>query len=132
MANYTYTYGGNLIINGMDFDAVTLKALLVMTNTTADTEKDKTTISGFTTLDEMDGTGYSRQTLTVTNTVDTTNHWTRVSATITFPNVSAGTRQVQGVVVYEFVTNDADSVPVFWFDTVTGITFPFDTPAGSG
>ena len=48
----------------IDFDAPDdFRIILVMTNTTADTEDDANTIDGFTTLDEFDGSDYSRQSL---------------------------------------------------------------------
>ena len=42
-----------------------IRAILVMTNTTCDTEIDAITyVDDYTTLDESDATGYSRQALT--------------------------------------------------------------------
>lgn len=29
--------------------------------------------------------------------------------------------QCEGIIVYRFVTNDADSLPLFWWDSVTGM-----------
>jgi hypothetical protein len=65
MVSFVYHKALTAILNGnIDWDANDLRALLVMTNTTADTETDVQFISDFTTLDEMDGTNYVRKQLT--------------------------------------------------------------------
>jgi len=38
---------------------------------------------------------------------------------VTFTGTSGD--QCEGILVYKFVTNDADSVPLFWWDTASGL-----------
>ncbi len=106
-----------------------IRVMLVMSNTTADTEEDVTTISGFTTLDEYDGASYARQTLTgEAVAADNTNDRGEFDATdATFSSIGAGTRQAVAAVVYKHVTNDTDSVPLAYIDTGG---FPFDGNGG--
>lgn len=89
-----------------------------MSNSTADTERDVTTIAGFGTLDEMDGPGYVRQALAnQTRTRNDANDRTEGSHdVVTWTALGAGTRQVIGMVYYSHVTNDADSIPLFYVD----------------
>lgn len=131
MANFIYNEAKRAIAAAeIDFDAPNdFRVLLVMTNTTADTEDDVNTISGFSTLDEMDGSGYTRQSLTGdTLTEDAANNRAEYDASnITFTAVGAGTRQVQAAIVYKHVTNDSDSVPIAFIDTGG---FPFTANGG--
>lgn len=134
MANIVYDNAKRALLAGeIDLNADDIRCLLVMTNTTADTEKAKLTISGFTTLDEMDGSGYSRQALTgEAVAVDGTNNRGEFTASdITFQNVSAGTRSVAGAILYQFITNDTDSVPIAYIDTAGSLAFPLSPNGGS-
>jgi hypothetical protein len=129
MANFVYTEAKRALLAGeLDMNAHDIRVMLVMTNTTADTEEDKTTISGFTTLDEMDGAGYARQALAnEAVAADNPNNRGEFDAdNVNIANVSAGTRQVAGVVVFRHVTNDADSVPICYIDD----DCPFDANGG--
>jgi len=38
---------------------------------------------------------------------------------VTFTGTSGDT--CEGIIVYKFVTNDADSIPLFWWDSATGL-----------
>ena len=102
-----------------------VRAALVMSNTTADTDQDAATISAITGLDEYDGASYARVALT-------TEAWAAVTATdrfkfsadpIVFATLGVGTRQCVGLLLYLHVTNDADSKPLMYID---GVGFPFD------
>ena len=55
-----------------EIDLVTddIRAALVMSNTTADTEDDANTLSGFTPLDECNGAHYVRKALTGKSVVE--------------------------------------------------------------
>ena len=120
MANFVYSRAKAKLMSGdLDLNADDIRALLVMTNTTADTEEDSEFVSSITTLDEMDGTGYSRQTLTgEAVAVDTANNRGEFTANdIKFMNVSAGTRNVAAVMLIKHVTNDTDSIPIAYIDT---------------
>lgn len=107
-----------------------VRAMLVMTNTTVDTEVDAANLAAFTTLDEYNGSGYSRPALAseVVNT-DTTNHRAELDAAdFTFGTaVGAGSRQAQGMLIYVRVDGtNANDYPVAYIDTGG---FPF---AGTG
>jgi len=132
MASFVYTAAKQKIAKGdADFDTLSLRAILCMTDTTADTEKDKTTISGFTTLDEYNGSGYSRPSLGATTiTQDDGNLRSEIDVgDFTFgATVGVGTRQAQGMIYFAFVTNDSDSWPIAWVDTGG---FPFDGNGGA-
>ena len=110
-------------------DAATLtgdvRAALLMSNTTGDTDTDAATISAIGTLDEYDGASYARVALT-------TEAWAAVLATdrfkfsadaIVFATLGVGTRQCVGLLLYLHVTNDTDSKPLMYID---GTGFPFD------
>lgn len=108
----------------LDFDEAghDIRVMLCMTNTTADTDQDAATLSAVTTLDEYDGTGYSRQALAaqVVNRDDTNN---RAEITATSPisfgaTVGAGTRSAAGALVYRHVDGTAaNDQPIAWIDT---------------
>lgn len=95
-----------------------LRALLVMTNTTADTEEDVEFISGITTLDEYGGANYARVALTsnsfAVNTTD--DRFVLDCDSITFSSLGAGARDAQAMVIYLHVTDDTDSKPLFYID----------------
>lgn len=123
---------------GCDWTSATLKALLVMTNTTAHQDLRATFLtggSGFTALDEFDGAGYSRQTLAnVTITDDVTSPLGDLifdCDPIDFgATIANGSRQIKGVVIYLDGANDGARRPLLWRDSVrTGLTFPY-SPAG--
>ena len=99
--------------------------ILVMTNTTADTEKNANTISGFTLLDECDGASYARVDLAgVARVRDDANAIVYLDANdAVFTTLGPGTRQNQGAVLFIFVTTDSDHIPAAWIDSGG---FPFD------
>ncbi len=113
----------------IDLTSDDIRAMLVMTNTTADTEDDSNFIGDFTTLDEMDGSGYARVALTSEAVAeDAANNRAEFNADdITFSAVGVGTRQVAALVLYKHVTNDADSIPLVYFD---GTGFPLTAGGG--
>jgi len=106
-----------------------IRVALVMTNTTADTDQDAALMNAITTLDEMDGAGYARQALTgeAVAADDPNNRGEFDANNLTFSAVSAGTRQVAGMVVYKHVTNDTDSIPIAYIDSGG---FPFTANGG--
>ena len=91
---------------------------LLMTNTTADTENNKATLSAYTTLDSFDGSGASSVALTSEAVnVDAANNRVELDAADTaFGALGNGTRQIQGIILYDFNTNDADSVPFLFVE----------------
>ncbi len=127
--SFAYTRAKAKFLDGsLDLDTQDIRLMLVMTNTTADTEEDTEFISGFTTLDEYDGANYVRKSLAgeIVN-VDLVNNRGEFDATdVTWTALGAGTRSAAGMVLFRFVTNDTDSVPIAYIDSGG---FPF---AGNG
>ena len=123
--SFWYTPAKERLAKGdLDFDEAghDIRVMLVMTNTTADTDQDAGTISAIGTLDEYDGTGYTRQALAsqVVNRDDPNNR-AEISATspISFgATVGAGTRSAAGAVVYRHVDGTAaNDQPIAYIDT---------------
>lgn len=107
---------------GTDF-----RVLLCMSNTTADTEKAKDNLAAYTNLDEHDDGSYARQSLTseLLYRDDTAIRVEFQAANAVFPLLDAGSRQVVGALVYEYVDGtNANDIPIAWVDQGTG--FPFD------
>lgn len=91
--------------------ADTYKAVLVMSNTTAATEYlTAVNLGNLTTIDRFDGAGYAD--FTLLNRVRTAPYLK--TADIVWTNLPNGTRQIAGMVIIKFVTNDADSPIVAW------------------
>ena len=133
MANFIYNEAKRAIAEGeIDFGSggTDIRALLVMTNTTADTETNVNTISGFTTLDEMNGANYARIALSseVVNEDVANNRAEFDAADITWSALGAGTRQVQALIIYKHVGADSSNVPIAFIDTGG---FPFTANGGN-
>jgi hypothetical protein len=138
MANFFYRPTKlELHTTGINLATADLRALLVMSNSTAQQDFGAVNLtggSGFAILDEMNGAGYARFTLTgksvttdsLTGDVVFTCNMIDWGAT-----VSNGSRQIKGAVIYVNVGgNDATSKPLWWIDSVDGgIVFPY-TPGG--
>jgi len=119
MASFIYTHAKAEILKGnIDFDADDIRVLLVMSNTTADTEKDVDDIDAFTTLDEMDGANYARKALAnEAVTEDEANDRGEFDADdVTWSSLGDGTRQIQAALVYKHVVDDTDSIPIAFID----------------
>ncbi len=127
MANFAYTYGKVAFFTGTDLSSDDIRVMMVMSNTTADTDVDAQFIASFGTLDEFDGTNNARKTLAnkAVAADEPNNRAEFTSDPVTWTALGAGTRQGVGLVFYKFVTNDADSVPLFFYDD----DFPI-TPGG--
>lgn len=108
-----------------------IRALLVMTNTTADTDEDVDTIGAFGTFDEFDGSGYSAGGIALTGetTVEDEAQDEGVfdATDLDFGALGAGTRSVAGIVLYWYNgTSVATSTPIAYIDEVSsGPTFPY-------
>lgn len=132
MASFWYTPAKERLAKGdLDWDEAghDIRAMLVMTNTTADTDQDAGTISAITTLDEYDGSGYARAALTQSVVRDDANNRAELDANdFSFgATVGAGTRQAAGMVIYRYVDGTAaNDLPIAYIDTGG---FPF---AGNG
>lgn len=99
----------------MDLDEAgdDMRVILCMTNTTADTDVDLDNTSGYT-LDEMDGANYARKTCDnqVVSTDDTNDRAEYDFDDLVWTSLGNGTRQVQGMLIHEHITNDAGSFPL--------------------
>lgn len=130
MANFAYTnFKRGLMAGEFDLASDDIRVLLVMTNTTADTEKDVATFGDFTTLDEFDGANYTSLGIALTGeavTADDANDRGEFDAVdVDFPALGPGTRQIQAGIAYKFVTDLASSIPLAYIDSggfpLTGI-----------
>jgi len=130
MANFWYLEGLLALFKGeIDLENDTLRVLLVMTNTTADTDTTAKFVGDVGTLDEHDGTPYARQTLVQSPpAIDAPNSRVELPAAATvFSSLGVGTRDVQAALLYKFVTVDGDSPLLVYFDSGG---FPF-SPSGA-
>jgi len=128
--SFAYTYGKTKVMSGdIDLNTDDIRLLMVMSNTTADTEEDKEFVGDFTTLDEMDGANYVRKALAnEAVAADLANDRGEMDADdVTWAALGVGTRQVVGIVVYRHVTNDADSPAIAYIDDGG---FPFSPGGG--
>lgn len=130
--SHWYTPAKQKVAKGdADFDTLDVRALMVMSNTTADTEVDAANLAAFTTLDEFDGSGYSRPDLGAsTVTQDDPNNRSEIDyPDFTFgATVGVGTRQAVGHIIYVRVDGTAaNDWPVAYVDTGG---YPFD-PSGA-
>jgi len=109
----------------LDLENDDLRILLVMSNTTADTEEDAVFLDDLTTLDECDGASYARQVATgAALTKDEPNNRTVFTLdNPVFADLGPGTRQVVGAVIVKWVTDPTDS-PLVYYATLP----PFDPP----
>lgn len=119
MADHVFTPAlGKLLSGDIDLNADDIRLILVMTNTTADTETDAEFVSSLTTLDEDDGANYARAALAGETVVaDLANDRGEFDANdVTFAALGNGTREVQGYLLYKHVTTDADSSLILYRD----------------
>ncbi len=106
------TWSGDLDLNSDD-----LRLILLMTNTTADTDVDADNTGDYT-LDEMDGANYARQALdNEAVNVDDANDRAEFDADdVSIASLGNGTRQMQGALIHEHITNDAGSFPFVYVE----------------
>lgn len=96
----------------IDLDADAVYAILVMSNTTADTENDGiVNVGDLSTLDEFDGTNYSRKKLSTTavNKDDGNDRAEFDADDVTWSSLGAGTRDAVGVLLYKDPDDDGAS-----------------------
>lgn len=127
MASNVFNSALTRILNGgIDLDTDDIRAKLLMTNTTADTEKDGiANVDDITTLDLCDASGYADVALAseAVNT-DNTNDRAEFDANdISFTGLGGdGTRNYQGVLLYKYVDGtDANDIPVAFIEFTTPI-----------
>lgn len=117
---------------GLVTQTTDVRAMIVMSNTTIDTEVDAQTLSDFTTIDECDGAGYAELDLSsITVAYDDTNDRLKVDAADgDFDGgsdiVNASTRSLTRVMIYRYVDGtDANDIP--WSSIDIG---PYTTAGG--
>lgn len=96
-----------------------IRALLVMDNSTADTDVSAKFIDDFTVFDEMNGSGYVRKVITTTSIgIDAPNSRVELIANNSvWSALGAGSRDVKASVIFKFVTDDSDSPVLAYVDT---------------
>jgi hypothetical protein len=127
-----------LLTGVIDLDTDDIRARLVMTNTTCDTEVDAINhLSDYTTIDPCNATGYADVALSskVVNADDTNNRAEFDAADISFTGLGGNaSRQYQGVLLYKRVDGtNANDLPVAYIDftstlpaTATQVNVPWD------
>lgn len=120
MASRVYNEALRAIAAGeIDLNAADIRARLVMTNTTCDTENDaKVVLSDFTTIDVADATGYADVDMSglAVNKDDANDRAEFDANDLTFSGLSGdATRDYQGVLLYVYVdgTNGNDKAICF-------------------
>lgn len=115
MAGQVYVLGANGLLAGtIDFGSDTIKARLFLTSATPNVDSTS-----------MTGLGVTGNDVVLTSktgpTLDYANDRNVYScATITFPSQVAG-GEVDTIVVFKYVTNDADSIPLAYLP-ITAVT----------
>ncbi len=116
----------------IDLGADDIRCVLVMSNTTFDTEVDIDTMADATTEDYYDGANHdSTNGHALANEVvneDAGNSRAEFDADdLVFSALGVGARQAQGIVVFKWITNIGLSLPIAFIDTGG---FPFDGNGG--
>lgn len=103
----------------------TIKAILVGFGNTCEDDKEAANVDDIADLDEYDGVGYNRVTVTGKSfEADVANDRVEFhSDPIVFAGLGAGSSPAYGVLLIHHVTNDADSFPLMFFTTGG---FPFN------
>lgn len=128
MATHVFNYAKGEILKGnIDLDGHDIRFMFLMTNTTADTENDAIQfIDDLTTLDEFDGSGYSAGGFALDSeavAVDDANDRAEFDAADEACGaLGAGARSIAGVLIYKFVTNNTDSIPICWNEFASPVT----------
>lgn len=132
--SFVYTPAkAKLLSGGINLNVDDIRLLLVMSNTTCDTEEDTEFIALFTTLDECNGANYVRKALAgEIVTADLVNNRGKFSADpVTWAALGVGTRQNVAIVLYKHVGTDTVNLPIAYIDQPVGTNgFPFDGNGG--
>lgn len=128
MANFVFTYAKSGVLGSMNLASDTIKMALLMSNNGVASGIDAQHLSDLS-LDECDGAGYARQTLTTGVFAETGSDSGKFDADdVTFPLVAASTRDVTGVLIYKHVGADSSNIPILFLDTIPGLPL---TPSGA-
>jgi hypothetical protein len=122
VADFVFTNAKRALLAGeLDLDAQSIRIALLMTNHSLHTagQEDVATISAITTLDEYNGAGYVRKTLAgLAVAAVNASDWATFDATdVLFSALGAGTRSAAGILLFRFITNDTDNVPIAWIES---------------
>jgi hypothetical protein len=110
--------------NTIDWETDNLDALLLMTNTTADTNPDADTCSDLT-LDEADATGYAHEDVTTpaVSADDTDNEMVWTSDNWVWSGLSGdASRDYQGALLVKYVDGGNGDIPLLFVDFTADIT----------
>lgn len=114
--------------NTIDWETDNLDALLLMNNTTCDTQPDETTVLGFTTLDESDATDYAHEDVTnpAASADDTDNEMVWTSDNWVWGSGTAlggdATRDYQGALLVKYVDGGTADIPLLFVDFTSDVT----------
>jgi hypothetical protein len=126
---FQWTYG-QYVTKAIDLVNDDIRICKLMTNTTADTERDaKDHVNDITTPDEFDGSGYSSGGQALDNqavNIDDANDRAEFDADDEAATLGAGTRSIQGNLLTSFVVNFSGSILIHWIEYATN-----KTPDGS-
>lgn len=128
MADFVYNIAAKMLLDGdLDFNAPDdIRVLLLEAG--SDVNKDDTTIQAVLAragTDELTSTNYSRQALAneATSQDDSNDRAEFDADDVTFSGlVQAGSETIVKYLVFLFVTNDADSVPILQADISPAVT----------
>lgn len=124
MASAVYTNAKRALLAGeidMAASGDDIRVAILMTTTTAgndDANRDATTISGFTTLGEYNGSGYVRKAFTSEAVAadNPNNRGEFDGEDLTWTALGAGTNSATALLLYKHVTDDTDSIPIAYID----------------
>jgi len=108
----------------LDWETANLDALLLMTNTTADTNPDADTCADLT-LDEADATGYNHEDITspAVSADDADNEMVWTSDNWVWSGLSGdATRDYQGALVVQYVDGGNGDIPMLFVDFDSDVT----------
>jgi hypothetical protein len=105
----------------IDWSNDSTRFVLVMTDTTCDTEIDANTMGGFTAIDYCDGTNHNKTAGQIianpTVTEDATNNRVELDGdNYTISSLGAGTRSNKALVLFHWDTNIGSSIPIAYID----------------
>jgi hypothetical protein len=133
MADVIYKGGMDAMKQGLLDPTPDLRVILVMTDTSVDTEEETTTMAGFTDIDEFDGVGYVEIVEATSWAYDSASDEWRLDFADAKFNVPPGTvapatRDAQGMLLYLWVDGtDANDIPIAYTDSGG---FPFNAANG--
>lgn len=136
MASFVYTKRFTELLNGdLDFAADDIRAILVDSGTTLDTEEDIDTFAGATTIGEITATNYSSGGAALASEAvneDLPNDRAEFDAAdLTWSSLGGATNDtIQAIVIYKWITNLNSSKPIAYLDSAKISQLPLTTNGG--